>query len=107
MRVFTVFCLKNTLRDKVFLVAGAIKINATQQLKMHQADYWRCFLQRKNLWNKLIQGEVYWFRRDQYVMTVTSGMLVPQRQSGCFLIRHRGGTSGFVTLHTEWLCSPH
>jgi len=39
---------------------------------MHQADSWRCFWQRKSLWNKIIQAKVFWFRRVQYVMKVTS-----------------------------------
>jgi len=43
---------------------------------MHQADCWRCFQQRKCLWNKLIQVEVFWFRRDQHVMKVTLVLLV-------------------------------
>jgi hypothetical protein len=64
------------------------KNNATQQLiQMHQADYWKCSQQRKCLWNKLIEGEVFWFRGDQYVLEVTSVLLVQQHQSGCFLIR--------------------
>jgi hypothetical protein len=54
---------------------------------MHQAVYQMCFQQRKCLWNKLIQAEVFWFRRDQYVMKVTSVLLVPPHQSVCFLSR--------------------
>jgi len=49
---------------------------------MHQADCRRCFQQRKSLCNKLIQTEVFWFRRDQYVMKVPSVLSVPQHQSG-------------------------
>jgi hypothetical protein len=70
-----------------------IESNATQQLlQRRQADYRRCFQQRKSLWDKLIQAEVFRFRRDQYVLKVTSVLLVRQRQSGYFLIRPRGGT---------------
>jgi hypothetical protein len=96
IRFFTVSCLNSSLRVTAFEDVGAIKSNATQQLiQMHPVDYLRFFHQRNSLCNKLIQAEGYLFRRDQYVMTVNSVMLVWQRQSGCLLMGHRGGTSGF------------
>ena len=64
---------------------------------MHQADCWRCFWQRKCLWNKLIQAEVFWFRRGQHVMKVTSVLFVPQHQSRCFLTTSLGDVV-FTTL---------
>jgi hypothetical protein len=65
-----------------------VKRNTTQQLiQMHQAGYRRCFQQRKYLWNKLIQAQEFWFRKDQYVMKVTLVLLVPKHQTGCFLVR--------------------
>ena len=104
---FPVSCHKNTLGGKSFEGVGEIEGNATQQLlQMHRAGYRRCF-EQKSPWNKLIQAEEFRFRRDQYVLVVTTVLLVRQRQSGCFLIRPRGGTSGSLTLHTEGLCSPH
>jgi len=44
---------------------------------------------------------------DQHVMKVTSVLLVPHRQFWCFLISPGGRTSGYLTLHTEVLRSPH
>jgi len=62
---------------------------------MHQSDYRRCFQHWKSLWNKIIQAEWFWFRMDQYVMKVTSLLLVPQHQTGCFLIRPGEGHLDF------------
>ena len=91
---FPVFCLKNTPRGKWFEDVRRIEYKVTQQLlQMHRADNRRYLEQRKCLWNNLIQVEVFWFRRDQYVLKVTSVLLVRQRQSGFFLIRPGGGTS--------------
>ena len=107
-RAFCVFCIQNSLIGKLFQGVERIKYNPTQQLlQMHQADYWRCFQQWKCLWNKLIKSEVFWFRRNQYLMKVTSVLLVRQHQSGYFLISSRGGTSGFLTLYSEGLFSIH
>jgi len=104
---FPVSCHKNTVGGKSFEGVGRIESKATQQLlQMHHANYRRCF-EQKSPWNKLIQAEVFWFRRDHYVLKVTTVLLVRQRQSGYFLIRPDGGTSEYLTLHTEGLCSPH
>jgi len=85
MTLFPVSCLKHTLESYSVWRWGTIKSNATQQLiQMHRADCRRCFQQRKRLCNKLIQVDVLLFRRDQYIMKVTSVLLVPLHQSGTF-----------------------
>jgi len=92
---------------------GTIKSNATQQLtRMHRADCRRCFQQRKILCNKLIQTELFWFRRDQYVMNVTSVLSVPQHQTGAswsgllrnIWIFNRAYGGALFTLQTVLTC---
>jgi len=57
-------------------------------------------------WNKLIQAEVFWFRRDQYVKKVTSVLLVPQHQSGCLLIRRGEEILDFYTANGGAVVNP-
>jgi hypothetical protein len=73
----------------------------------------RLTCQHKSLWNKLIQAEGFWFRRDQNVMKVIKTvmkvnivLLFPQHQCGCFLIRPRVGTCGSLSISSLGLCSP-
>jgi len=62
--------------------SDGVACDELQLIQMYRSDCRWCFQQRKSLCNKLIQTEVFWFRRDGYVMKVTSVLSVPQQQSG-------------------------
>jgi len=62
-------------------------MNLTQLLEIPTTEYERCFRQCKSCWSKCVQAEEACFEGIQSVIKVDLILLVPQHQSGYFLIR--------------------
>jgi len=81
---FILFALiKRTLRGKLF---EDVETNE-QLLEIPTTEYERCFWQWKSCWNKCVQAEGACFKGDQSVIRIDLILLMPQHQSGYFLIR--------------------
>ena len=69
IRVFPVCCPKDALRGKAFDDEERSKFTPHSNFCRYTK---RTTVGASSLWNNLIQTEVFWFRRDQYVMKVIS-----------------------------------
>ena len=88
MRVSTVSCLKHTVRGKAFEDEERSKVPPHSNL--YRCTKWTTGVASSSgsaSGINLSKHKFFLFRRDQYVMKVTPVLLVPQHQSGYFLIR--------------------
>ena len=88
MPIFTVSCLKHTVRGKAFEDEERSKVPPHSNL-------YRCTKRTTGSGSgrgsasgmNLSKHKLFLFRRDQYVMNATPVLLVPEHHSGYFLIR--------------------
>jgi hypothetical protein len=78
----------NTMKGKQFGDVEIIELNMSQQLlAVLRLEYENCFQQWKRTWNKSIQAEGAYCKRNQPIMEVNLVWLVSQHECSYFLIR--------------------